>query len=47
MTPEHLVAVMLNTGRLKDYLRISIFLQHEVVNLEELQRILAKHNLAQ
>ena len=47
MTPEYLVAIMLDTGRLKDYLRISIFLQHDVVNLEELQRILSEHNLAQ
>ena len=47
MTPEHLVAIMLNTGRLKDFLRISIFLQHEVVNSDELQSILTKHNLAQ
>ena len=47
MTPEHLVAVMLNTGRLKDYLRIGVFLQHKVVNLEDLQRILAKYNLTE
>ncbi len=47
MTPEHLVAVMLDTGRLKDYLRIGVFLQHEVVNPNELQTILAKHNLTE
>ena len=47
MTPEHLVAVMLDTGRLKDYLRIGVFLQHKVVNLEELQSILAEHNLTE
>ncbi|MFV0387700.1 MAG: hypothetical protein ACK5NT_03005 [Pyrinomonadaceae bacterium] len=47
MTPEYLVAVMLDTGRLKDYLRIGVFLQHEKVNLDELQSILAKHNLSQ
>ena len=47
MTPEHLVAIMLDTGRLKDFLRIGVFLQHEVVNLKELQRILDEHNLAQ
>lgn len=47
MSPEYLVAIMLDTGRLKDYLRISVFLQHNVVNLEELQRILDEHNLAQ
>lgn len=47
MTPEHLVAVMLDTGRLKDFLRIGVFLQHEAVNLEELQDILAEHNLTE
>lgn len=46
MSPEHLVAIMLDTGRLKDYLRIGVFLQHDVVNSEELQRILDEHNLA-
>ncbi|HMS39419.1 MAG TPA: hypothetical protein PKE69_04280 [Pyrinomonadaceae bacterium] len=47
MTPEHLVAIMLNTGRLKDFLRIGVFIQHEVVNSELLQSILTEHNLAQ
>lgn len=47
MTPEYLVAIMLDTGRLKDFLRIGVFLQHEVVNLEDLERILAKHKLTQ
>jgi hypothetical protein len=47
MTPEYLVAIMLDTGRLKDYLRIGVFLQHDVVNLEELHSILDKHNLSQ
>ncbi len=47
MTPQHLVAIMLNTGRLKDYLRIGVFLEHKVVNLDELQSVLAKHNLTE
>lgn len=47
MAPEHLVAVMLDTGRLKDFLRIGVFLQHDIVNSEVLQSILVKHNLAQ
>ena len=47
MTPEHLVAVMLDTGKLKDYLRIGVFLEHKVVNSDELQSILAKHNLTE
>ena len=46
MSPEYLVAIMLDTGRLKDYLRIGVFLQHDTVNLEELQRILNEHDLA-
>ncbi len=47
VTSEHLVAIMLNTGRLKDYLRIGVFLQHEVVNLDDLQTILSKYNLTE
>jgi hypothetical protein len=47
MSPEYLTAIMLDTGRVKDYLRIGFFLQHEVVNLEELQRILNKHDLTE
>jgi hypothetical protein len=47
MSPEHLVAIMLDTGRLKDYLRIGVFLQHDVVNPKELQRILNEHGLTQ
>jgi hypothetical protein len=47
MTPEHLVAVMLKTGRLKDYLRIGVFIEHKVVKPDELQSVLAKHNLAE
>lgn len=47
MSPEYLVAIMLDTGRLKDFLRIGVFLQHDAVNLEELQRILNEHNLTE
>ncbi len=47
MSSEHLVAVMLETGRLKDYLRIAVFLQHKVVNLEELESSLAKYSLTE
>ncbi len=47
MSPEHLVAVMLQTGRLKDYLRIGLFLQHKVVNIEELEKLLAKYSLVE
>lgn len=47
MTPEHLVAIMLDTGRLKDYLRIGVFLQHEAVDMKRLPEILAKHGLTE
>jgi hypothetical protein len=47
MRPEHLVALMLDTGRLKDYLRINLFLQTDAVNREELQIILQRHGLSQ
>jgi len=47
MSPEHLVAIMLDTGRLKDFLRINVFLEHDAVNREDLQIILEKHNLAE
>ena len=45
--PEYLVALMLDTGRLKDYLRISLFLQANVVNREQLHEILQRHGLSQ
>lgn len=47
MRPEHLVAIMLDTGRLKDYLRINLFLQSLAVNRERLQEILQRHGLSQ
>jgi len=47
ISPEYLTAIMLDTGRIKDYLRIGFFLQHQVINLEELERILDKHDLAE
>lgn len=45
ISPEFLVAIMLETGRLKDYLRISVFIQHDVIDQVELERILVKYNL--
>ncbi len=47
MSPEYLTAIMLDTGRVKDFLRIGFFLQHEVINPKELQRILNEHDLAE
>lgn len=47
MRPEHLVAIMLDTGRLKDYLRISMFLEQGAVNRHQLQAVLRRHGLAE
>jgi hypothetical protein len=46
MRPEHLVAIMLDTGRPKDYLRISMFLEHGALNMRQLHAVLRRHGLA-
>ncbi len=45
MRPEHLVAIMLATGRPKDYLRISMFLEQGAVKVRQLQAVLRRHDL--
>lgn len=45
MRPEHLVAIMLDTGRPKDYLRISMFLEQGAVKLRALNAVLQRHGL--
>lgn len=45
MRPEHLVAIMLDTGRPKDYLRINMFLEQGALNLRQLQAVLRRHGL--
>jgi len=45
MRAEHLVAIMLQTGRLKDHARIAQFMEHEVVDHGQLSDILARHGL--
>jgi hypothetical protein len=45
MRPEHLVAIMLDTGRPKDYLRISMFLEQGAVNRQQLYAVLKRHGL--
>lgn len=45
--PEHLLPLMLDTGCLKDYLRINLFLQGGAVNRDELEDILQRHGLSQ
>ncbi len=45
MRAEHLVAIMLDTGRKKDYARISMFLEQTSVNMRSLEAVLRRHNL--
>ena len=45
MRPEDLVAIMLDTGRLKDYLRISMFLEQGAVKMRSLSAVLKRHGL--
>jgi hypothetical protein len=45
LSAEHLVAVMLQTGREKDYARAAKFLEEGVVNVERLTDILSRHRL--
>ncbi len=42
---EHLVAIMLQTGRLKDHARIAQFMEHEAVDQKRLAGILGRHGL--
>ena len=42
---EHLVAIMLKAGRLKDLARVQMFLLQEAVDLEILRDIITRHNL--
>ena len=45
MKAEHLVAIMLQTGRLKDHARIAQFIEHDAVDQKLLAGILARHGL--
>jgi hypothetical protein len=44
-TIEYLAAIALETGRLKDKLRLQQLLDSEVMNRAEFEKIVAKHNL--
>lgn len=46
LSAEHLVAIMLQTGREKDYARAAKFLEEGVVNIERLTDIVARHGLS-
>ncbi len=45
LSAEHLVAIALKTGRIKDYARIVMFLEQDAVNMEKLNSILLRHGL--
>lgn len=45
MSAEHLVAIMLQTGRTKDYARAVGFLEEGVADVERLEDILSRHGL--
>jgi predicted nucleotidyltransferase len=45
MTAEHLVAIALNTGRAKDKLRITQFVESDVIDLARLRQIITRHGL--
>lgn len=45
MSPEHLVAIMLQTGRAKDYVRVARFLEADAFERDELRQVLERHGL--
>ncbi len=45
MRPEHLIAIMLDTGRPKDYLRIGMFIEQGIINTDSLNLVLRRHGL--
>ncbi len=47
MRAEHLVAIMLDTGRPKDYLRIAMFLAQKAVDIRSLKAVLRRFGLTQ
>lgn len=47
LKPEYLIAIMLQTGRKKDKLRLAQFLEEISIDSNSLQDILARHNLTE
>jgi hypothetical protein len=45
MKPEHLVAIMLQTGRSKDYARVARFLEADAFDADILRQTLTRHGL--
>jgi len=46
MPAQHLVAIALNTGRVKDQLRVLRFFEEKAVNVDKLEELLARHGLS-
>jgi hypothetical protein len=44
--PEHLCAIALQTGRAKDYLRVSMFLEQDAVDRAKLTEVAGRYGLA-
>ena len=44
--PEHLVAIMLKVGRLKDLARVEMFLTQKEVDLDGLENVIRRHGLS-
>jgi hypothetical protein len=45
LLPEHLCAIALDTGRLKDYLRVSMFIEQDEVDPAGLWALVCKYGL--
>lgn len=43
--PEHLVAIMLKVGRLKDLARVEMFLSQQEVDIDALEDVARRHEL--
>jgi hypothetical protein len=46
VTPEHLIAIMLQVGRRKDYVRVARFIEADVFDSEVLRQILLRYELS-
>lgn len=45
MSPEHLMAIMLQTGRSKDFVRVARFLEADTFDEDALKAVLKRHGL--
>lgn len=44
-SPEYLCAIALDTGRIKDYYRVAMFIEQEAVDMEKLKQLVERFNL--